>query len=88
MYAKMHAYYHQKHNYLQYWRCLIGDFYLFMNFYDAFACKTMILTLMVIQFLFLLFIFTLLMSKVFLECAVVELVFKFHEKSYCECLKR
>ena len=29
-----------------------------------------------------------LMSKVFLECAVVELVFKFDEKSYCECLKR
>ena len=30
-----------------------------MNFYDAFACKKMILALMVIQFLFLLFIFTL-----------------------------
>ena len=29
-----------------------------------------------------------LMRKVFLERVVVELVYKFDEKSYCECLKR
>ena len=28
------------------------------------------------------------MRKVFMECAVVELVYKFDEKSYRECLKR
>ena len=28
------------------------------------------------------------MRKVFLECAVVEVVYKFYEKYYCECLKR
>ena len=27
------------------------------------------------------------MRKAFLECAVIELVYKFVEKSYCECLK-
>ena len=28
------------------------------------------------------------MRKAFLERAVVELVYKFNEKSYCDCLKR